>query len=103
MRIDIFGERLKAARKSKNITQLELSKHLELSKATVSAYEQSASYPSVETLVKICDTLGVSADYLLGLSDNLTFKLGGLTTEQSSSILQFIATIEKANKNIDKQ
>lgn len=102
MLTDTFGERLKATRKIKNMTQLELSKRLELSKATISAYEQVASYPSIETLVKICNILDVSADFLLGLSDNLTFEMGGLTNEQRNSVLQFISTIEKANRIIGK-
>lgn len=102
MQTDFFGEKLKAVRKSKNLTQLELSKRIEVSKGTVSAYEQGLSYPSLETLVKICGILDTSADYLLGLSDNLVFKMGGLTNDQINSVLQFISTIERANRIIDE-
>lgn len=102
MQTDFFGEKLKAVRKSKNLTQLELSKRLEVSKGTISAYEQGLSYPSLETLVKICEILNTSSDYLLSLSDNLTFKMGGLTSEQMNSVLQFIATIERANRMLEE-
>ncbi|MGY3742476.1 helix-turn-helix domain-containing protein [Leuconostoc inhae] len=102
MQTDFFGEKLKAVRKSKNLTQLELSKRIEVSKGTISAYEQGLSYPSLETLVKICGILDTSADYLLGLSDNLVFKMGGLTNDQINSVLQFISTIERANRIIDE-
>ncbi|ADG39881.1 MULTISPECIES: helix-turn-helix domain-containing protein [Leuconostoc] len=102
MQTDFFGEKLKAVRKSKNLTQLELSKRLEVSKGTISAYEQGLSYPSLETLVKICEILNTSSDYLLSLSDNLTFKMGGLTSEQMNSVLQFIATIERANRILEE-
>ncbi|PND40535.1 helix-turn-helix domain-containing protein [Leuconostoc mesenteroides] len=102
MKIDVFGERLKAARKIKNMTQLGLSARLDVSKGTISAYEQASSYPSIETVVKLCEVLVVSSDYLLGLSDNLTFEIGGLTDEQRNSILQFISTLETANRIISK-
>lgn len=46
-----------------------------------------------------CNT---SADYLLGISDNLPFKMGGLIDEQVESVLQFISLIERANEIIDK-
>ena len=103
MTINYFGEKLKSIRKSKRLTQFELSERLQVSKGTVSAYEQGLSYPSIETLVKICDTLEISSDYLLGISDDLTFKMGGLTDQQMESIMQFISLIEQANKNVNRQ
>ncbi|WP_206911395.1 hypothetical protein IGL98_003363 [Enterococcus sp. DIV0840] len=103
MTLDFFGEKLKAIRKSKRLTQLDLSKRLNVSKGTVSAYEQGLSYPSIETLVKICEILDTSSDYLLGISDDLPFKLGGLTDEQMESVLQFVSLIERANGILDKQ
>ncbi|MHC9533336.1 helix-turn-helix domain-containing protein [Dellaglioa sp. L3N] len=102
MTIDFFGEKLKAIRKSKRLTQLDLAIRLNVSKGTISAYEQGLSYPSIETLVKICDILDTSADYLLGISDDLPFKMGGLTDEQMVSILQFVSLIERSNEIIDK-
>lgn len=103
MTLDFFGEKLKAIRKSKRLTQLDLSIRLNVSKGTISAYEQGLSYPSIETLVKICEILDTSSDYLLGISDDLPFKLGGLTDEQMESVLQFVSLIERANGILDTQ
>lgn len=103
MTINFFGDKLKSIRKSRHLTQLELSKRLEVSKGTISAYEQGLSYPSIETLVKICNILDTSSDYLLGLSDELPFKLGGLNEEQMQTMLQFVALIESANEIVDKK
>ena len=101
MHIDFFGQRLKSVRKSKRMTQMDLSKRLVVSKGTVSAYEQGLSYPSLETFVKICDILDTSSDYLLGISDDLPFKMGGITDKQMESVLQFVSLIEKANRTIN--
>lgn len=100
MNITFFRSRLKSARKLKHFTQLDLAQRLEVSKGTVSAYEQGLSYPSLETLIKICEILDTSADYLLGITDKLPFKMGGLTEEQTESILQFVSLIEKANEKL---
>lgn len=103
MTIEFFGERLKSVRKNKRLTQLGLATRLDVSKGTVSAYEQGLSYPSIETLVKICDILDTSSDYLLGRSDDLPFRLGGLTDEQMASVLQFVSLIERANEIVSKK
>lgn len=103
MSIEFFGDKLKSVRKSRHITQLELSKRLGVSKGTISAYEQSLSYPSIETLTKLCFILDTSADYLLGISDDLPFKMGGLTNDQIQSVLQFVSVIERANAVIEKE
>ncbi|GAB6091844.1 helix-turn-helix domain-containing protein [Furfurilactobacillus curtus] len=103
MPIDYFGERMKAVRKSKRLTQLDLAKRLNVSKGTVSSYEQGLSYPTLETFVKLCTILDTSSDYLLGISDNLPFKMGGLTDAQMESVLQFISVIEQANDIIENQ
>lgn len=58
--------------------------------------------PTLETLVKIYNILDVSADFLLELSDNLTFEMGGLTNEQINSVLQFISTIDKYGESLTK-
>lgn len=102
MTMDTFGERLKAARKSKRLTQLDLANRLSVSKGTVSSYEQNLSHPSLETFTKICAILDISADFLLGMSSDLAFKMGGLTDEQMESVLQFITLIERANAVLDK-
>ncbi|MYV05009.1 helix-turn-helix domain-containing protein [Furfurilactobacillus milii] len=101
MTIEFFGTKLKAVRKSKRLTQLDLAERLEVSKGTVSAYEQGLSYPSIETLVKICDILDTSADYLLGRSDDIPFKMGGLTDAQQQTVLQFVSLIERSNEIIN--
>lgn len=47
-----FGNKLKRLRLEKELTQQELGDQLGLNRATVSSYETSALYPSVEVLTK---------------------------------------------------
>ena len=54
-------------------------------------------------MLKICNILDTSSDYLLGLSDELPFKLRGLNEEQMQTILQFVSLIESANEIVDRK
>ena len=66
----IFCERLKAARKGRNLTLEQLGSQLEVTKQTVSRWEKGERYPALDVLYTIAEVLGVSSDYLLGLSNN---------------------------------
>lgn len=70
-----FGSRLAEARRNAGLTQAQLGEGLgpdkrDLQKATVSSWEVGASQPNAAQLVKLCERLNVSADYLLGVSAN---------------------------------
>ncbi|CEP89797.1 transcriptional regulator [[Clostridium] sordellii] len=62
----MFGERLKALRKSLNLTQKELGEKLNVSGRVVGYYESNDRFPDKDTLTKIADFFEVSLDYLLG-------------------------------------
>ena len=63
------GDRLKEIRKDHGDTQESLAKKLGFSTPTVSKWEQELSNPDLDTLITICKMYNVTADYLLGLSD----------------------------------
>lgn len=97
MDINYFSDKLKAVRKSKKMTQVELAKKIGVSKWAITSYEQARTYPSVETLIRICEALDISSDYLLGISDNLPIQLSmtGLTEEEVRLLIQFLNLIEQ--------
>lgn len=65
----MIGERLAEIRAFNGDTQRMLAKKLGCSTDSVSGWEQGKNPPREETLVKICRMYNVSADYLLGLSN----------------------------------
>jgi len=93
-----FGDKLKALRTEKKLTQQQLAEKLGLVKGSISAYEKNAKYPSVSILIKLCTLFNVSADYLLGLSDNIEFNMSSLTDEQMQIIMRLIIELEQYNK-----
>lgn len=67
----IFSERLSEARSAKGITQKDLADILCKKRSTVSGYESTeAKEPDYDSLCIISKKLGVSADWLIGASDN---------------------------------
>lgn len=67
---NVFCERLKATRKRRNLTLEQLGSQLDVTKQTVSRWEKGERYPALDVLYTIAEVLGVSSDYLLGLSNN---------------------------------
>ena len=77
-----FGERLKAARTAKHISQQALADIIGKSLNTVGLYERGLRQPSLETLCLLADTLDVSCDYLLARTEaKKTAKMSDSTDE----------------------
>lgn len=67
-----FNENLKEARIKKGLSQKEVADNIGVAKSTYSLYESGNREPNVQTIKKIADFLGISADELFGLSDQPT-------------------------------
>lgn len=66
----IFSERLRALRTIKNLSQTALADMLHISVRTIIRYENGDRVPDLDTACLLAQVLGVSLDYLCGLSDN---------------------------------
>lgn len=69
--IDGLGERLKTAFKKKKITMNECAKALKLAQTTLSGYVTGSTDPTATKLLHIAKYLGVSVDWLMGLSNEM--------------------------------
>ena len=65
----IFGDKLKDLRLEKGIGQIELSKHLNVSKGIISLWETGKREPKLSNLVSIARFFKVSIDFLAGIDD----------------------------------
>lgn len=92
-----LGSKLKQLRREKGLTQQQLADKLGLTKGSISAYETSAKYPSIDVLRQMAIVLDTSADFLLGLSDERAFNLNFLTDEQIHIINSLIAEFNGLN------
>ena len=61
-----FGDRLKELRKSKKLTQVQVSKMIDVQQGTYSRWENGTLEPNLEAVVKLAKLFDTTTDYLLG-------------------------------------
>ena len=64
-----FPARLRASRELRQLTQAELGRLAGLPSTTVSHFESGNRKPSFDNLKRLTRVLGVSTDYLMGVTD----------------------------------
>ena len=67
MKKNLFAERLKKIRREKGYTQEFLGQMLGYNKSAICDWETRGKEPKYDVLLSLCEILGVSADYLLGI------------------------------------
>ena len=91
----MFSERIKKLRLSRNMTQVDLAKELNVTKQSVSNWENDNIQPSIDMLVKIASYFSVSCDYLLGIDDRKYIEITGLSDKEISHIQMIIGDIKR--------
>ncbi|MEE1006417.1 MAG: helix-turn-helix transcriptional regulator [Acutalibacteraceae bacterium] len=65
----IFANRLKELREKIGLNQKECAEKLNISRGSISFYENGERLPDIETIYNMATFFDVSADYLVGLTD----------------------------------
>ena len=68
--IKIFGDRLRAAREQKGISQKSVAELLGVTRTQISDIENGKTGTSMARLVTLAEFYHVSTDYLLGITDD---------------------------------
>lgn len=66
----VFAERLFLVREAKGYTQQDMYYQTGIPECEISRMECAKRCPSASTIVRLCEALKCSADYLLGLSND---------------------------------
>ena len=93
-----FGLTLKNLRKKKNLSQEQVAKRLNLTKSSISGYENNVITPSLEILKEFAILFNTSADYLLGLDKSESVVIDGLTSRQKEIIEILILEFKTQNR-----
>lgn len=64
-----FGDRIKELREENKLTQQQLADSINISKSSISMYENNNRVPELETFEALADFFNVDMDYLKGKSD----------------------------------
>jgi transcriptional regulator with XRE-family HTH domain len=68
---DHFRSRLKETRKQRKLTQQQLADLTSIPVTSIAHFESGSRKPSLENFYKLIVVLNVSADYILGCSDDM--------------------------------
>ena len=81
----MIADILKAQRKAHGQTQQEVAKIFNVTRQTISNWENEKNYPDIPTLVAISDYYGISLDYLMKGDEKFMVKM-----EKEAKLLQSI-------------
>lgn len=98
----MLGDRIKTLRVAMNLSQVELAHKLNVSKQSVSNWENNNILPSVEIVKKLAAFFSCSTDYLLEMDNRLLLDFSNLTNEQRAHIQQMIDDIQYLNEKVKK-
>ena len=96
------GQRIKAAKEKKSMTQEDLAARINISPTHVSVIERGTKIPRIDTFVAIANVLEVSADELLvdvvncaanGVASNLSAAIEVLPHEEKMRVLKVVAAL----------
>ena len=108
-----FRARLREWRLTRGMTQEELARKADVPTISVSHFETGHRFPNAESLRRLADALGVSADYLLGRAKEpigedlesadpeiaaLFRRFQGMSEEAREQIKQLFETVDTMDK-----
>lgn len=95
-----FSKHIKELRSSLKLTQSEFAKEIGTTQATLSSYENSSKFPSVDLLITIAQKYNVSIDWLCGIQNEHTTTQTISTYSDIIGILSNIGFLETLKATI---
>lgn len=96
--IDVFGERLKALRQLKGLSQEELGKRLGVTKQTVSNWEIENVTPALDMFQSIVDYFHTTPNYMLGYDSQMVLDVTGLSEKEVLHIMSFVDDLKELHQ-----
>ena len=92
----MLGEQIRKLRLARNLSQVELAQQLNVTKQSVSNWENNNIMPSIDMLKRMCHVFSCSADYLLEMdaTDESYVSTSGLTLEEIAHIQQLVRDLQ---------
>lgn len=99
----MFGDQVRKLRTAKGLSQVQLAKELNVSKQSVSNWENNNITPSIDLLTKIAHYFSCSSDYLLEIEypdstkEELFIETQHLTLRQIAHLQQIAEDFKELN------
>ena len=95
---EMLGEKIKKLRLSRNMTQTDLARKLDVTTSAISFYENNMRLPSYEVLIKLSRLFNTTTDSLLQEERNgIYFDTDSLTDAQVKILYQLVNMFKSGN------
>lgn len=96
-----LGEKLRVSREDKKLTQSDVASHLNISRQSISKWENNKGYPDLDNLILLSNLYEISIDKLLKENENLQQKINenNETIKEHKSKLNTLKHIHKSEKD----
>ena len=94
----MIGKRIRELRIMLDKTSKELSAELNCSRQTLMLWETGRNLPYAEALFNLAQALHTTTDYLLGLENEKTLTINGLSNEEIAALYPLIELFLKEKK-----
>lgn len=91
----MISSKIKELRESAGYSQSQLAKKLDVTRSSVNAWEMGLSTPTTQYIVALSRLFHVSADYILGLSSDVSVSLSGYNEEEINLIFNLLKYFDK--------
>lgn len=91
----MISSKIKELREAAGYSQAQLAKKLDVTRSSVNAWEMGLSTPTTQYIVALSRLFHVSADYILGISSDVTVSLSGYREEEISLIFNLLKYFDK--------
>ena len=95
-----FAQTMSELRREKGVSQRTAASELNISQALLSHYENGAREPGIPFICRACEYYGVSADYMLGISDEKM--ASGKSGELRELLLEMRTLCEKCESILEE-
>ncbi len=92
-----FAKRLRELRLQYELGQAQVAKMANVTKNAISTYENGTRQPSFETLIRLAVIYRVSTDYLLGVANDQSLDISGLTEDDVAVIKRLVEIMSEKN------
>lgn len=86
----MIADKIKLLREKHGMTQADIAKRLGITRSCVNAWEMGISVPSTQYIVELALLFKVSSDYLLGIPNQASVSVEGLSDQQIAAVIEVI-------------
>lgn len=86
----MISDKIKELRNRSNMSQVKLSKALNVSRPTVNAWEMGISMPTIKYVIEMSKIFNTTTDYILEINNENLLNLSDLSKKQIKAILDII-------------